>query len=109
MHKETSKMDLNQMENSSKQVKTAENGCLPEIKSKIIYKRWTSEENQIYVDFLAKYKEGFCTKESRKSKKVFKRLSSIIGTKTPTQCKSHHQKKFKCFHSIKKIISKFSK
>jgi hypothetical protein len=41
--------------------------------------------------------------------KVFKQMSVFIPTRTPDQCRSHHQKIQKAFQTVDKIIRVFKK
>ncbi|CAK57248.1 unnamed protein product (macronuclear) [Paramecium tetraurelia] len=54
---------------------------------------WTNQEHQIYVEFLEQH---HCTsmqsQQNRKNNKIFKLMSQTIGTRSPSQCRSHHQK-----------------
>ena len=43
----------------------------------------------------------------RRTKKVFVLISERVKTKTPDQCRSHHQKMMKHSKSIKNIIKRF--
>lgn len=65
-----------------------------------MYHRWTVEENHRYVTFLEAAKEDFEQEYTRRIRKVFKRLSEFMGTKTESQCKSHHQKMVKQHKTI---------
>ncbi|CAD8048871.1 unnamed protein product [Paramecium primaurelia] len=51
---------------------------------------WTQEEHHQYVQFLLRVKGS--GDSQRKGQPLFKRMSQIIGTRTPSQCRSHHQK-----------------
>ncbi|CAD8140897.1 unnamed protein product [Paramecium octaurelia] len=51
---------------------------------------WSQEEHQQYVQFLLRVKGS--GDSHRKGQPLFKRMSQIIGTRTPSQCRSHHQK-----------------
>ncbi|CAK67524.1 unnamed protein product (macronuclear) [Paramecium tetraurelia] len=58
---------------------------------------WSQEEHEQYVQFLLRVKGSGDTQ--RKGQPLFKRMSQIIGTRTPSQCRyyfqtnrSHHQK-----------------
>ncbi|CAD8143924.1 unnamed protein product [Paramecium octaurelia] len=51
---------------------------------------WSHEEHEQYVQFLLRVKGSGDTQ--RKGQPLFKRMSQIIGTRTPSQCRSHHQK-----------------
>ncbi|CAD8055271.1 unnamed protein product [Paramecium sonneborni] len=51
---------------------------------------WSEEEHLQYVQFLLSVKGS--GNSQRKGQPLFKRMSQIIGTRTPSQCRSHHQK-----------------
>lgn len=78
-------------------------GLFPSSKTKRIYKkkttekikRWTKEESQLYEEFLQKYKSTFEEAGTKRMTKIFIQMSEFIGTKTASQCRSHHQKFFK--------------
>lgn len=42
--------------------------------------------------------------ELRKANKVFLKMSKLVKTRTPDQCRSHHQKILKYHHSLQHII-----
>lgn len=60
----------------------------------------------IYVNFLSREKDNFVSDWKKRSTKVFKRLSVLVGTKNNTQCKTHHQKMEKSYGSVEGIIRK---
>ncbi|CAK82114.1 unnamed protein product (macronuclear) [Paramecium tetraurelia] len=47
---------------------------------------WTKEEHEKYLQFLEDHAH------LKKNNKIFKPMSEIIGTRSPSQCRSHHQK-----------------
>ncbi|CAD8054779.1 unnamed protein product [Paramecium primaurelia] len=54
---------------------------------------WTPEEHQIYVEFLQNHLlSSIHNQENKKNNKIFKLMSLTIGTRSPSQCRSHHQK-----------------
>ncbi|CAD8110854.1 unnamed protein product [Paramecium primaurelia] len=54
---------------------------------------WTSQEHQIYVEFLEQHHgTSMQSQQNRKNNKIFKLMSQTIGTRSPSQCRSHHQK-----------------
>ncbi|CAD8113287.1 unnamed protein product [Paramecium sonneborni] len=55
---------------------------------------WNKEEHESYLRFLEE------NANHSKGHRLFKRMSQIIGTRTPSQCRSHHQK----FNPLKPII-----
>lgn len=66
---------------------------------------WTLQENMKYVRFLQDNRELFTsTKENRRMLKINKMISLSIGTRSPDQCRSHHQKMVKYHDSIEGII-----
>jgi len=58
-------------------------------------RRWTKEEAEQYEKFIDMYSDIFNESGSKRVTKVFIQMSQFIGTKTPSQCRSHHQKFFK--------------
>ncbi|CAD8122515.1 unnamed protein product [Paramecium sonneborni] len=54
---------------------------------------WTTKEHQIYVEFLKQHHNTTMqNQQNRKNNKIFKLMSMTIGTRSPSQCRSHHQK-----------------
>lgn len=53
---------------------------------------WGFKENQIYLEFLESNRDLFETEFKRRSKKVFRKMSSMLRRRDPEQCRSHHQK-----------------
>ncbi|CAD8058448.1 unnamed protein product [Paramecium sonneborni] len=47
---------------------------------------WTKDEHEKYLQFLEDHAH------LKKNNKIFKPMSEIIGTRSPSQCRSHHQK-----------------
>jgi len=43
----------------------------------------------------------------RRSQKLFLQMSKFIGTRSPDQCRSHHQKTMKYHHTIDGVINFF--
>lgn len=58
-------------------------------------KRWTLEETTKYETFIKTYADVFTNNSSKRVTKIFILMSEFISTKTPSQCRSHHQKFFK--------------
>jgi hypothetical protein len=48
------------------------------------------------------------SKLSRKSKKVFLKMSQLVKSRTADQCRSHHQKILKYHNSLNEIIRYYS-
>lgn len=61
-------------------------------KKKLRVGGWSSRENTIYLHFMRHNIEDFRTEKTRRTTKVFFRLSKILKKRTPDQCRSHHQK-----------------
>ncbi|CAD8092977.1 unnamed protein product [Paramecium sonneborni] len=53
---------------------------------------WSAVEHTIYVNFLSQYENIMNSSMMKKTSKIFKQMSELIGTRTPSQCRSHHQK-----------------
>ncbi|CAD8123867.1 unnamed protein product [Paramecium sonneborni] len=50
------------------------------------YGHWTEIEHKSYLHYLQENKKHI------KGQRLFKKMSQIVGTRTPSQCRSHHQK-----------------
>ncbi|CAD8066722.1 unnamed protein product [Paramecium sonneborni] len=59
---------------------------------------WSYDEHQKYLRFLEDYAY------IKKNNKIFKPMSDVIGTRSPSQCRSHHQK----FNPLSPIVQKKS-
>lgn len=66
-------------------------------------KRWTKEESALYEQFIEMYADIFNDPSSKRVTKIFIFMSKYIGSKTPSQCRSHHQKFFKKIQSMKSL------
>lgn len=66
-------------------------------------KRWTKEESALYEQFIEMYADIFNDPSSKRVTKIFIFMSKYIGSKTPSQCRSHHQKFFKKIQSMKAL------
>ncbi|CAD8205736.1 unnamed protein product [Paramecium octaurelia] len=53
---------------------------------------WSTEEHTTYIGFLQQYESIMTSSMMKKTSKIFKQMSELIGTRTPSQCRSHHQK-----------------
>ncbi|CAD8068861.1 unnamed protein product [Paramecium sonneborni] len=53
---------------------------------------WSTEEHTTYINFLQQYESIMTSSMMKKTSKIFKQMSELIGTRTPSQCRSHHQK-----------------
>ncbi|CAD8162676.1 unnamed protein product [Paramecium octaurelia] len=53
---------------------------------------WSAIEHTTYVNFLSQYENIMNSSMMKKTSKIFKQMSELIGTRTPSQCRSHHQK-----------------
>ncbi|CAD8060025.1 unnamed protein product [Paramecium sonneborni] len=72
---------------------------------------WTTEEHQLYLDFLYQSQDLIESSQNNKGQRLFKKMSQIIVTRSPSQCRSHHQK-FNPFNAqtiTRKKINKLSK
>lgn len=68
-------------------------------------KNWTLAENGAYVEFLKDNDKVMKDESNRRSSKIFLEMSLFIRTKTPEQCRTHHQKVLGKYESIEKIMS----
>lgn len=64
---------------------------------------WSDEECIKFVVFIHLHHEIFNSKTRRKFEKIFKKLASYLGTRTPRQCRSRFQKLNNRFGSLIKI------
>ncbi|CAD8092873.1 unnamed protein product [Paramecium sonneborni] len=53
---------------------------------------WSAQEHQVYLNFLEQHREVMESSELKKTNKIFKLMSDIIKSRSPSQCRSHHQK-----------------
>ncbi|CAD8082627.1 unnamed protein product [Paramecium primaurelia] len=53
---------------------------------------WSTDEHSTYISFLQQYEDIMTSSMMKKTSKIFKQMSELIGTRTPSQCRSHHQK-----------------
>ena len=58
-------------------------------------RRWSQEECLKYEHFILDNFDYLSGTSSNRTNKIFLQMSQTIGTKTPTQCRSHHQKFFR--------------
>ncbi|CAD8202709.1 unnamed protein product [Paramecium octaurelia] len=63
---------------------------------------WSELEHQTYIDFLNMHRSVMESQDQKKTSKIFKLMSETIGTRSPSQCRSHHQKFNPFVHQIKK-------
>lgn len=63
-------------------------------KNKERVKRWTDEECHLYRLFIRNNIEIMNDPVHKRTTKIFLLMSDFIETKTPSQCRSHHQKFF---------------
>ncbi|CAD8057146.1 unnamed protein product [Paramecium sonneborni] len=53
---------------------------------------WSEQEHQLYIDFLYQSQNLAESSKKNKGQKLFKKMSETIITRSPSQCRSHHQK-----------------
>ncbi|CAD8078437.1 unnamed protein product [Paramecium sonneborni] len=53
---------------------------------------WTQKEHRLYSQFIETNKEIMMKSDMKKQEKIFKQMSCVIKTRSPSQCRSHHQK-----------------
>lgn len=71
-------------------------------------KRWTTEESQLYEDFITKYNNIFEEANNKRLTKIFVIMSKFIRSKDSNQCRSHHQKFYKKIMENQKKSNDFS-
>ena len=67
---------------------------------------WSSEENKLYHWFLELHSRHFVLKYLRRTDKIFKSMAHFIRTREAEQCRSHHQKMEKKYHTFHQILIK---
>ena len=66
---------------------------------------WKNQENQKYEKFLSKHIKIISDNiVIRRKKKIHVLMSKSIKTRTPQQCRSHHQKMLKSHQTVLGII-----
>jgi hypothetical protein len=69
---------------------------------------WNDKEQRRYVNFLVERKSIMeLPPNSRKSKKVHQKMSTMVRSRSSLQCRSHHQKMIKKYGSVSAIIGEF--
>ena len=64
-------------------------------------RNWSLEENKAYVEFLKDNFKAFENEQDRRERKIFLEMSYYLKcTKTPEQCRTHHQKVCKKYGSL---------
>lgn len=77
----------------------------PKLKPKYI--KWTTEENEIYLDCLEEYLDTFVY-NIRRLGNIYKMMSIQMNeSKSNVQCRSHHHKMMLRYGSVRKIINHF--
>lgn len=69
-------------------------------------KRWTHEECRMYEEFILHHSAVMNDSSVKRTEKIFLSMSEFIGSKTPSQCRSHHQKFFRRVVNEKTQFSK---
>lgn len=70
---------------------------------------WSDEEQGLYLAFLKQHMPMITSPEYRKKQRIFKKISALLGTRTPIQVKSHHQKLEGKYKNVSKIIAHLEK
>jgi hypothetical protein len=65
--------------------------------------KWNFNEKNYYSQFLDLNYDAIQSKRLRRTKKIFIQMSKFVKTRNPDQCRSHHQKMIKLYHSIPEI------
>ena len=73
-------------------------------RKRVLSGSWTTDETRLYMNFLDHYHKKFGCEEKRRKCTIFNRLSKAINTRTPDQCRSHHQKMQLKYGSIDNIV-----
>ncbi|CAD8055955.1 unnamed protein product [Paramecium primaurelia] len=80
---------IEQNQNQKKQIKKTRKK-----NSKKMYNNghWTKKEHRLYLQFIETNKEIMMKSDMKKQEKIFKQMSIVIKSRSPSQCRSHHQK-----------------
>ncbi|CAD8154722.1 unnamed protein product [Paramecium octaurelia] len=80
---------VEQNQNQKKQIKKTRKK-----NSKKMYNNghWTKKEHRLYLQFIETNKEIMMKSDMKKQEKIFKQMSIVIKSRSPSQCRSHHQK-----------------
>ena len=65
--------------------------------------QWKIRQEEKFLQFMIKNRNIFEDREERRTKKIFKQMGKFIGSRSPEQCRSHHQKyeqRCDCFDNI---------
>ena len=65
-------------------------------------RRWTLEESILYENFIDNHWKDMKYSRSKRNSKAFIQMSDFIKSKSPSQCRSHHQKFFRKFINFRK-------
>ena len=68
---------------------------------------WTPREESQYIEYLKSNMPMVASPEFRKNARIFKKISTILGSRTPIQVKTHHQKMIAKYHTISALIGSF--
>ncbi len=69
--------------------------------------KWTKSEIFIFVDELKRNIKNFMNEQTRRSKRVFIRMSKLIRNKTPLQCRNKFKELLLKLKDPQRIISHF--
>ncbi|CAD8100350.1 unnamed protein product [Paramecium sonneborni] len=79
-------------QSTSKQINKSTKLTKKQKKENINTGHWSAIEHSTYINFLSQYETIMNSSMMKKTSKIFKQMSELIGTRTPSQCRSHHQK-----------------
>ena len=100
LHKKRTKISCNDSQEKCR--KSKESGSRNPNKN---FGHWSLYENKRYHWFLQIHYHHFLNKYMRRIDKIFKTMSTFVGSREAEQCRSHHQKMEKKFdHSFCKIL-----
>ena len=76
--------------------------------STTLTRNWNFQENSLYIEFLKENKRSFEDESTRRSSKIFLEMSLSLRTKSPEQCRTHHQKIMTKYGTLDMIIAYFT-
>ena len=89
----------------TKVIKQRQNRCRDKELQGMNIGHWTRQEKRLYFLFLYEHQSHFFNREMRRLDKIFKAMATFIGTRAADQCRSHHQKVEKKYHTFQNILN----
>jgi len=68
---------------------------------------WNLQETKLYVQFIKEHSYMFESVVERRKSRVFYEMSKYVLSRTPQQCRSHHQKKILEYGRLGEIVKRY--